>query len=199
MAPRPFWKGYLKLSLVTCPVALTPATTDADKVRFHTLNRKTGNRVVSRYVDAATGKPVDEDQEVKGYARDESSYVLLEDEELEAVRARERAHHRHRDLRPGRQRRLDLVRHALLSHAGRQGRRRGLLRHSRRDALDRHDRHFPSRPPSARARGAPQVARQRHRALDAALRRRRARPGRASSAAFEKPSPTRPCSISSRN
>ncbi len=86
MAPRPFWKGYLKLSLVTCPVALTPATTDADKVRFHTLNRKTGNRVVSRYVDAATGEPVDEGDEVKGYARDESSYVLLEDEELEAVR-----------------------------------------------------------------------------------------------------------------
>ncbi len=86
MAPRPFWKGYLKLSLVTCPVALTPATSDAEKVRFHTLNRKTGNRVVSRYVDSATGEPVNEDDEVKGYARDESSFVLLEDEELEAVR-----------------------------------------------------------------------------------------------------------------
>ncbi len=86
MAPRPFWKGYLKLSLVTCPVALTPATTDADKVRFHTLNRKTGNRVVSRYVDAATGKPVDEDDAVKGYARDENAFVLLDDEELDAVR-----------------------------------------------------------------------------------------------------------------
>ena len=86
MAPRPFWKGYLKLSLVTCPVALTPATTDADKVRFHTLNRKTGNRVVSRYVDAATGEPVDEDAEAKGYARDETAFVLLDDDELEAVR-----------------------------------------------------------------------------------------------------------------
>src|SRR5271165_7488724 len=82
----PFWKGYLKLSLVTCPVALTPATSEAEKVRFHTLNRKTGNRVVSRYVAGATGEPVEEDQEVMGYARDESSYVLLEDEELEAVR-----------------------------------------------------------------------------------------------------------------
>jgi DNA end-binding protein Ku len=86
MAPRPFWKGYLKLSLVTCPVALTPATSDADKIRFHTLNRKTGNRVVSRYVDAESREPVDEGAEVKGYARDESSFVLLEDEELEAVR-----------------------------------------------------------------------------------------------------------------
>ena len=48
MALRPFWKGYLKLSLVTCPVALTAATSEEDKVRFHTLNRRTGNRVVSQ-------------------------------------------------------------------------------------------------------------------------------------------------------
>jgi DNA end-binding protein Ku len=85
MAPRPFWKGYLKLSLVTCPVAMTPATTENEKVRFHTLNRKTGNRVVSRYLDAVTGKPVEEDDEVKGYPRGEDDYVLLEDDELEAV------------------------------------------------------------------------------------------------------------------
>ena len=86
MPPRPFWKGYLKLSLVTCPVALTPATSDAQKVRFHTLNRKTGHRVVTQYADSVTGKPVDEDDEVKGYARDEKSFVLLEDEELESVK-----------------------------------------------------------------------------------------------------------------
>ncbi len=85
MTPRPFWTGYLKLSLVTCPVALTPATSDAQKVRFHTINRKTGNRVVSRYVDGATGQPVDEDRLAKGYARDEGSLVLLEEDELEAV------------------------------------------------------------------------------------------------------------------
>jgi len=86
MAPRPFWKGYLKLSLVTCPVALTPATSDADKVRFHTLNRRTGNRVVSRYVDAVSGRAVEEEDEATGYARDKTSSVVLEDEELEAVR-----------------------------------------------------------------------------------------------------------------
>src|SRR5271165_7015148 len=86
MAPRPFWKGYLKLSLVTCPVAMTPATSDSEKIRFHTLNRKTGNRIVSRYVDAETGRPVEADDEVKGYARDEKSFVLLEDEELAAVK-----------------------------------------------------------------------------------------------------------------
>lgn len=85
MAPRSFWKGYLKLSLVNCPVSMTPATTESEKVRFHTLSRKTGNRLVSRYTDAVTGKPVDEDDEVRGYERGEGEYVLLEDDELDAV------------------------------------------------------------------------------------------------------------------
>ena len=56
MSPRPFWRGYLKLSLVTCPVAMMPATTEGEKVRFHTLDRATGHRVASRYIDAVTGK-----------------------------------------------------------------------------------------------------------------------------------------------
>jgi DNA end-binding protein Ku len=85
MPARSFWKGYLKLSLVTCPVAMTPATSDSDKVRFHTLNRATGNRVLSHYVDSVSGKPVDEDDEVKGYERGENQYVMLEDDELDAV------------------------------------------------------------------------------------------------------------------
>lgn len=85
MAPRTFWKGYLKLSLVTCPVAMMPATTESEKVRFHTLNRRTGNRVISRYVDAESEEPVDEDDEVRGYQPAEGEYVPLEDEELEAV------------------------------------------------------------------------------------------------------------------
>jgi DNA end-binding protein Ku len=85
MATRPFWKGYLKLSLVTCAVALTPAITENAKIRFHVLNRRTGNRVVSRYVDAIDGAPVDEDNIVKGYEKAEDEFVLLEDEELDAV------------------------------------------------------------------------------------------------------------------
>jgi DNA end-binding protein Ku len=85
MPSRSFWKGYLKLSLVTCPVAMSPATSESEKVRFHTLNRATGHRVMSRYVDAETGKPVDEDDEVKGYPRGENDYVMLEDDELEVV------------------------------------------------------------------------------------------------------------------
>lgn len=85
MAPRTFWKGYLKLSLVTCPVTLTPATTEGEKVRFHTLNAKTGNRVVSQYVDSVTEKPVRDEDEVKGYERGENDHVMLEDDEIEAV------------------------------------------------------------------------------------------------------------------
>jgi DNA end-binding protein Ku len=85
MAPRTFWKGYLKLSLVTCPVTMTPATSDDEKVKFHTLNRKTGNRVISRYVDAESGKPVADEDQVKGYQRGENEYVELEDDEIDAV------------------------------------------------------------------------------------------------------------------
>ncbi|TCL65832.1 Ku protein [Rhizobium sp. BK251] len=85
MALRPYWKGYLKLSLVTCPVQMMPATSENEKVRFHTLNRETQNRVVSHYVDSITGKEVKDEDEVKGYQRGENDYVMLEDEELENV------------------------------------------------------------------------------------------------------------------
>lgn len=85
MALRPYWKGYLKLSLVTCSVEMTPATSDSEKVKFHTLNRDTGNRVLSQYVDSVTGKPVRDKDEVKGYQRSEDDYVMLEDEDLDHV------------------------------------------------------------------------------------------------------------------
>ena len=85
MAPRPTWRGYLRLSLVTCPVAMLPATSEAEKVRFHTLNRATGNRVHARYVDAETGKPVDDEDQVKGYEQEDGCYIMFEDEELQAV------------------------------------------------------------------------------------------------------------------
>jgi len=85
MATQVYWKGYLKLSLVTCAVTMTPATTEAEKLKFHTLNRQTGHRVVSRYVDTVTGKVVKENDEARGFARGEDDYVLLEDDDLEAV------------------------------------------------------------------------------------------------------------------
>lgn len=85
MAQRTFWKGYLKLSLVTCPVAMMPARSQSEKVRFHTLNRKTGNRIQSRFIDAITGKPVADEDEVRGYPKDDDEYVMLEEEELDSV------------------------------------------------------------------------------------------------------------------
>jgi len=86
VAVRPYWKGYLKLSLVTCAVTLTPATSESERVRFHTLNRSTGDRIYTRYVDAETGKTVDEEHQVKAYEKAEDDYVILEDEELDAVK-----------------------------------------------------------------------------------------------------------------
>lgn len=85
MAPRPFWKGYLKLSLVTCPVAMMPALGDEGRVRFRTINRKTGNPVVSRYVDEKSGKVVEDDDQVHGYEHGEDKYVMLEEDEIDAV------------------------------------------------------------------------------------------------------------------
>ena len=86
MAVRPYWKGYLKLSLVTCAVTLSPATTEGNRVRFHTLNRTTGDRIYTRYVDAETGRTVDDDHQVKAYEKAEDEFVILEDEELDAVK-----------------------------------------------------------------------------------------------------------------
>ncbi len=85
MAPRSFWKGYLKLSLVTCPVAMTPATSESEKVRFHAINRHTGNRVRNRYVDAETGKPVRDEDQVHGFRKGDDAYVVIEDEELDSI------------------------------------------------------------------------------------------------------------------
>jgi DNA end-binding protein Ku len=85
MAPRAYWKGYLKLSLVSCPIQLFPAISEREKIRFHQINRKTGNRIKYCKVDAATGKPVSDDDIVKGYEVGKGHYVEITDDELEAV------------------------------------------------------------------------------------------------------------------
>jgi DNA end-binding protein Ku len=85
MAPRAYWKGFLRLSLVSCPIAIYPATSERAKVRFHQLNRKTGNRIRYVKVDAETGEEVDNDEIVKGYEVSKGHYVQVEPEELEAV------------------------------------------------------------------------------------------------------------------
>ena len=85
MAPRAYWKGYLKLSLVSCPVALYPATSDREKISFHQLHKQTGNRIRYKKVDADTGREVDNADIVKGYEVSKGEYVEVEPEELEAV------------------------------------------------------------------------------------------------------------------
>ncbi len=85
MAPRPYWKGYLRLSLVSCPIALYPATSEREKISFHQLNRKTGNRIRYRKVDEVTGEEVPSDQIVKGYEVAKGEYVEITNEELESI------------------------------------------------------------------------------------------------------------------
>src|SRR2546428_13315772 len=85
MAPRAYWKGYLKLSLVSCPIALFPATSEREKISFHQLNKKTGNRIKYRKVDADTGDEVDSAEIIKGYEVGKGEYLELDPEELEAI------------------------------------------------------------------------------------------------------------------
>src|SRR5436189_894095 len=85
MAPRAYWKGFLRLSLVTCPVALYPATSDADKISFNQINQKTGHRIKYVKVDAETGENVPNEEIVKGFKVDTDTYVPVSKEELENV------------------------------------------------------------------------------------------------------------------
>jgi DNA end-binding protein Ku len=85
MAPRAYWKGTLKLSLVTCPVALYPATTTVEKTRFHMINAETGNRLRQQMVDEETGDVVESSQKARGYEIAKGKYVEIEKDELDAV------------------------------------------------------------------------------------------------------------------
>ena len=85
MAPRAYWKGSLKLSLVTCPVVLYPASTSVEKTRFHMINKETGNRLKQQMVDAETDDIVEGDQKGRGYELKKGEYVEIEKDELEAV------------------------------------------------------------------------------------------------------------------
>jgi DNA end-binding protein Ku len=83
MAPRANWKGFLRLSLVTCPIALYPATSEAEKISFNQINRKTGHRIKYVKVDAETGDEVENEDIIKGYKVDTDGYITVEKEELE--------------------------------------------------------------------------------------------------------------------
>lgn len=85
MAPRAYWKGYLRLSLVSCPISLFPATTSREKISFHQINKKTGDRIRYLKVDAESGKEVSSEDIIKGYEVAKGEYIELDPEELEAV------------------------------------------------------------------------------------------------------------------
>jgi DNA end-binding protein Ku len=85
VAPRPYWKGYLKLSLVSCPIALTPATSSSEKVSFRQVNKQTGNRIRYKKVDSETDEEVDTADIGKGYEVGKNQYLVMDEDELEAV------------------------------------------------------------------------------------------------------------------
>jgi DNA end-binding protein Ku len=86
MAPRAYWKGYLKLSLVSCPIALYPATSSSERVSFNRINKKTGNRLKQQQLDAETGEPVEKEDIGRGYEIGKGQYLQVEDEEIEKIR-----------------------------------------------------------------------------------------------------------------
>jgi DNA end-binding protein Ku len=83
--PRATWNGHLRLSLVSCPVYLSPATTETKRIRLNQINAETGNRLKQQLVDSETGKVVERQQVAKGYEHDRYQYVLISDEELKAL------------------------------------------------------------------------------------------------------------------
>ena len=122
MAPRANWKGFLRLSLVTCPVALYPATSESEKVSFNQLNRKTGHRIKYAKVDADTGEEVANEDIVKGYKVDTDTFIEVTKEELENVALEFDADHRDRRVRRPQRDRSAISDPSLLPGAGRKGR-----------------------------------------------------------------------------
>ena len=85
MAPRAYWKGFLRLSLVSCPIQLFPATSEREKVSFNQINKETGNRIRYRRVDEDTGEEVESENIVKGYQVAKGQHVEVDDDELETI------------------------------------------------------------------------------------------------------------------
>jgi DNA end-binding protein Ku len=83
--PRPYWKGYIKLALVSCPIALYTASSSSERVAFRQINKKTGNRLRQRLVDEVTGDTVEGSDKGKGYEYAKNAYLMVEDDELDAI------------------------------------------------------------------------------------------------------------------
>src|SRR3954467_9979777 len=86
-ASRAYWKGYLKLSFVSCPIALYPATSAAERLSFRQVNRRTGHRLKQKLVDSVTGEAVDSSNKARGYEVGENEFLLVEDRDLERARS----------------------------------------------------------------------------------------------------------------
>jgi DNA end-binding protein Ku len=84
-ASRPYWKGYLKLSLVSCPIALYTASSSSERVSFRQINKKTGNRLRQQLVDDVTREPVEGEDKGRGYEVAKNTYLMVEDAEIEAI------------------------------------------------------------------------------------------------------------------
>ena len=131
MAPRAYWKGFLRLSLVSCPIQLFPATSEREKISFNQINKETGNRIRYRKVDEDPAKKCAADEIVKGYQVDKGHYIEISDEELEAIALESKG--RSRSTSSCRASEIDdLYLHpSLLHRAGRQGGPGRLRRHPR--------------------------------------------------------------------
>src|ERR1043165_9803187 len=86
MAPRAYWKGYLRLSLVSCPIALYPAASSSERVSFNRINKKTGHRLKQLLVDSESGDPVEREDIGRGYEVAKGEYVMVEEDELEKIK-----------------------------------------------------------------------------------------------------------------
>jgi hypothetical protein len=86
MAPgRPYWKGYLKLALVSCPIALYTASSSSERVSFRQINKKTGNRLRQHLVDEVTREPVESEDKGRGYEYSKGAYIQVDDDEIDAT------------------------------------------------------------------------------------------------------------------
>ena len=139
MAPaRPFWKGYLKLSLVSCPVALYAGTSATERVSFRQINKKTGNRLRQQLVDEVTREVVEGEAKGRGYEYAKNAHISVDDDELDAP-AVESKHTIEIDLvRPARADRRAVSRQPLLHHTGRPSRAGRICGHPRGHARQGH-------------------------------------------------------------
>jgi Ku protein len=83
--PRAYWKGFLRLSLVNCPIELFPATSEAQKTHFHQINTRSGHRLRQQMVDEETGRVVDAEHKGRGYELKKGKYVAIDEKELKAI------------------------------------------------------------------------------------------------------------------